>query len=244
MRSPPGSGARQAVVDFNGRHVAAHHSVRRVVRRRVLPLVEVRRRVVRRLVVLGLRRLVVEVRRRLVVLLPVVLRLLDEDFRRRVEERGLSENRCHMVCIQLENFFWADHPMRIEEIHRIRLKRAQTNHETYKQLFDACCDRIRRRAHLPLAPYSMYYQVPPFVWGRPPYKHSHALRYVSEKLRRNGFRVSESTPGTLLVEWTRPSVAPAPSKPKSKPKPAKQPKPNPSSKKLSARLAALRKQLG
>lgn len=127
--------------------------------------------------------------------------------------------------------------MRIEELHKIRLKRARVNHETYKQLFKACCDRIRRRVDMPLAPYSMYYQVPPFVWGRPPYKHSHALRYVSEKLMRNGYEVSEASPGTLWVGWSRPARPTA--KPKKKPPPAAVVKAS----KLSTRLAALRKQL-
>lgn len=128
--------------------------------------------------------------------------------------------------------------MRIEDIHAIRMKRAQVNHETYKQLFRTCCERIRRRVALPKAPQHVHYQVPPFVWGRPPFKHAHALRYVSEKLRRNGFVVSEASPGTLLVEWPRTRQR-APPPPKKKPS---QPSKAPS--KLSARLAALRKQLG
>lgn len=130
--------------------------------------------------------------------------------------------------------------MRIEDIHAIRMKRAQVNHETYKQLFKACCERIRRRVALPKAPQHVHYQVPPFVWGRPPFKHAHALRYVSEKLRRNGFVVSDAaSPGTLVVEWPRARQPP--------PQPAAARKPTPPKKKpskLSARLAALRKQLG
>lgn len=137
--------------------------------------------------------------------------------------------------------------MRLEDVHAIQLRRAQTNHETYKQLFEACCSRIRRRAHLPKAPQHIHYAVPPFVWGRPPFKHSHALRYVSEKLRRNGFDVSESSPGVLLVQWR-----PAASRPTRRPKhgaarsarSAKSKRETPSKAKLSARLAALRKQLG
>lgn len=125
--------------------------------------------------------------------------------------------------------------MRIEDVHAIQLRRAQVNHETYKALFDACCNRIRRRATLPKPPQGMYYTVPPMVWGRPPYKHSHALRYVSEKLRRNGFSVTEASPGVLYVDWSRRPPKPTPSPRKRKPaKPSK----------LSARLAALRKQLG
>lgn len=118
------------------------------------------------------------------------------------------------------------------------MKRAQLNHETYKQLFKACCERIRTRVGMPRAPQHVHYQVPLFVWGRPPFKHSHALRYVSEKLRRNGFTVSEAAPGTLLVQWPR---APPPQPPQARPAKPSKTKPQPS--KLSARLAALRKQL-
>lgn len=129
--------------------------------------------------------------------------------------------------------------MRIEDVHNIRLKRAKTNHETYKQLFAACCERIKRRVSLPNPPTAMVYHVPAFVWGRPPFKHSHAVRYVSDKLRRNGFHVSEAAPGALHVEWTR--APPPPKRTKSRPPPPPPAAPKPS--KLSARLAALRKQL-
>lgn len=135
--------------------------------------------------------------------------------------------------------------MRIQDVHAIQLKRARVNHETYKQLFQGCCDRIRRRATIPGAPRCMHYTVPPFVWGRPPYTHAHAERYVSEKLARNGFRVTHAAPGVLLVDWSlRPPKPPkqappkqAPSKKPKQPRQAKQPK-------LSARLEALRRQLG
>lgn len=142
--------------------------------------------------------------------------------------------------------------MRIEDVHAIQLRRAQVNHETYKGLFEACCKRIRGRVDLPKAPQHIHYAVPAFVWGRPPFKHSHALRYVSEKLRRNGFQVSESAPGVLHVQWPRPRAAAAAAKRATKPKKAKPGATKTAAKtaaaktstKLSARLAALRKQLG
>lgn len=132
--------------------------------------------------------------------------------------------------------------MRIEDVHAIQLQRARVNHETYKGLFEACCSRIRRRALLPKAPQHVHYAVPPFVWGRPPFKHSHALRYVSEKLRRNGFDVAESSPGVLLVQW-KPAAAAAP-RPASRKTRAKKKDAKKAPSKLSARLAALRKHLG
>lgn len=120
--------------------------------------------------------------------------------------------------------------MRVEEVHDIRMKRAQANHRTYKQLFQACCERIRRRAAVPNLPSAMYYQVPAFVWGRPPFTHSHAARYVSEKLRRNGFQVTEPSPGTLHVDWARPR----------KQTKRATPRPDPAKPAMSSRLKALR----
>lgn len=129
--------------------------------------------------------------------------------------------------------------MHVRDIHDMRLKRAEVNHQTYKQLFQACCERIRRRAAMPRAPDAMLFVVPPFVWGRPPFKHAHAIRYVAEKLRRNGFEAEEAQPGTLHVRWGH---APPPRQPPRPPRPARRPK-QPAQPKLSARLAALRRAL-
>ena len=143
--------------------------------------------------------------------------------------------------------------MRIEDVHAIRMKRAQVNHDTYKALFEQCCERIRRRALLPNAPQSMTYQVPPFQWGRPPYKHTHATRYVTEKLRRNGFHVTDQGQGLLCVDWGCPKKAPRPAGALKTAKTAKAAKTaktvktvtfsEPPTGKLSDRLAALRTQL-
>jgi hypothetical protein len=99
--------------------------------------------------------------------------------------------------------------MHVRDIHALRLKRATTNHETYKSIFEACTKRIRVRASLPNAPTAVFFQVPAVVWGRPPYKHAHAVRYVRDKLAVNGFRVTEcDQPGMLVVQWDpRPAEA-------------------------------------
>ena len=127
--------------------------------------------------------------------------------------------------------------MRINEIHEMSMRRAQINHETYKILFNIACERIRRRAALHQGPTSLAFNIPPFVWGRPPYTRLHAVRYVSEKLRRNGFSVRALDEYTILVEWSR---LPTKRKKQSKNRLKRQPeKPE----KLSDKLAALRKLL-
>lgn len=120
--------------------------------------------------------------------------------------------------------------MHIDEVHAIRQKRAATNHQTYKTIFQNACERIRRRVAIPNAPKSMEFQVPPFMWGRPPYEHSHAVRYVAEKLQRNGFRVTRDShrPGVLHIDWATskatskaPKTLKAPKAPKTAPRPAR-----------------------
>ena len=105
--------------------------------------------------------------------------------------------------------------MRVDEIHAMQHERSRVNHETYKNIFRECCDRIRRRASLPGGPRSIQFHVPPLVWGRPPFKHHHAVRYVSEKLRARKFDV-ETHPGvsTLVVSWPPPAAPQTPKTPK------------------------------
>ena len=122
--------------------------------------------------------------------------------------------------------------MRVEEIHAMQQERSRVNHETYKHIFEECCERIRRRASLPGRHRSVEFRVPPMVWGRPPFKHHHAVRYVSEKLRKRKFEV-DAQPGTatLVVSWPPPPP----------PRPAAPKKTQPSKKTLSSRLEALRR---
>ena len=138
----------------------------------------------------------------------------------------------------------------VDEIHAMHRERSGVNHETYKGLFAECCARIKNRAAMRHLPQTVVYKVPPMVWGRPPYKHHHAVRYVSEKLQRNGFEVNDAH-GALSVSW-KPAPAPIRSSKEAKPPtPSTQPKPPTPSKPaktttkrstLSSRLDALRKQ--
>ena len=130
--------------------------------------------------------------------------------------------------------------MRIEDVHAREIARSRINHETYKSIFEQCCQRIRRRVDMRVEPRMMAFHVPPIIWGRPPYTHAHAIRYVTEKLHKKGFKVTPGQHyGTMVVEWSRPP-SPKPSKPARRTATKKSKKDPP----LSSRLAALRKQLG
>ena len=161
--------------------------------------------------------------------------------------RGLEGVRNHMDSLTSQKKIRPQKktPMvRLEDIHAKYHKRAEINHETYKTLFRECSERINRRADMHHLPQTVEYRVPPWVVDRPPYTHDHAVRYVSEKLRRNGFDVFVA-PGstTVVVSWkppTRtPSRPPAARPPAARP-PAARPPAAPKTK-LGAKLEALRR---
>ena len=78
------------------------------------------------------------------------------------------------------------------------LARATMNHETYKMLYLQCVDHIKRK-HEAGCTITLYH-IPEFVFGRPPYTHAHAIRYVAEKLRRGKFDVKVDGP-VLHIDW-------------------------------------------
>lgn len=88
------------------------------------------------------------------------------------------------------------------EARGIRVARASVNHDTYKSLAQMCSEKIKAASGMNAT--RVTWQVPPFVTGRPIYKLTHAVRYVTEKLQRRGFKVSHLTPtGLLLVDWAK-----------------------------------------
>jgi hypothetical protein len=86
----------------------------------------------------------------------------------------------------------------VEELCRPILARATMNHETYKMLYMQCVEHIKRK-HEAGCTITLFH-VPEFVFGRPPFTQSHAIRYVAEKLRRGRFDVKVDGP-VLHVDW-------------------------------------------
>jgi len=88
--------------------------------------------------------------------------------------------------------------LRVDELCKPIIERAAVNHETYKLLYTQCVEHIKRK-HACGCTITLY-QVPDFVLGRPPFTHAHAIRYVSEKLRRGKFDVKVDGP-VLHIDW-------------------------------------------
>jgi hypothetical protein len=79
-------------------------------------------------------------------------------------------------------------------------ERAKQNHETYKMLYKQCVDHIRRRNDM--GSMSTTYFVSEYVLGRPLFTHSHALRYIKDKLERGKFSVEiEPVSKYLVISW-------------------------------------------
>lgn len=89
----------------------------------------------------------------------------------------------------------------VHELSKPNIERAHKNHETYKMLYGTCVQHIKRKHAAECT--TTIYTVPEFVLGRPTYQHTHAVRYVSEKLRRGGFDVHTGENGILTIDWSK-----------------------------------------
>ena len=79
-------------------------------------------------------------------------------------------------------------------------ERVKKNHETYKMLYKQCVDHIRRLNDMGTT--STTYFVSEYVLGRPLFTHSHAIRYIVEKLQRGKFCVEvDPVSKHLVIDW-------------------------------------------
>jgi len=130
-----------------------------------------------------------------------------------------------------------------DEVNGVRARRASVNHETYKVILQRVYDRIRHQAAMNRS--DLAYAVPAIVPGRPVYDATHALRYVTEKLRLGGFEVATDGP-MVYVSWKPARTATATTtthKKPSKPKQHKASAAKPSPGDLSRRLEILKYKL-
>jgi hypothetical protein len=88
--------------------------------------------------------------------------------------------------------------LKLSDLAAKDLERAKRNHDTYKMIYAKVSALITTQHDTGNS--SLLYDVPAFVLGRPMFNHTHAVRYVKEKLLKGGFRV-EQMGCTLHVSW-------------------------------------------
>ena len=89
----------------------------------------------------------------------------------------------------------------VQDLMERRLRRANINHDTYKELYAKCSAKVSKTAEVRGT--STWWFVPPFVPGRPVYTHAHAIRYNVDKLKHGGFKVRDIGGGWLYIDWRR-----------------------------------------
>ena len=97
-----------------------------------------------------------------------------------------------------------DKPVTAHALRQQATRRSNTNHETYRMLYGQVQTALQEHARNHPKVYFLAWKVPPYMYGRPLYRHAHAVRYIAEKLSHAGFKVSPA-PGAadmLIVDWT------------------------------------------
>ena len=86
----------------------------------------------------------------------------------------------------------------VDDLCKPMIARSNMNHETYKMLYTQCIDHIKRKHESGCT--ITIFNVPGFVLGRPTFTHTHAVRYVAEKLCRGKFDVKVDGP-LIYIDW-------------------------------------------
>jgi hypothetical protein len=101
-------------------------------------------------------------------------------------------------------------PVTASELREVRNKLAETNHESYREIYRRLSRGLRETVAANPATTRYVFQVPSFLFGRPLFSHGRAMRYVYEKALRHGFKVDVLPGGLISLDWT---PAPVPKKP-------------------------------
>lgn len=121
----------------------------------------------------------------------------------------------------------------LQDVSCVRLQKAKTNHETYRELWMKCSDNVLTKARQKESFYR--FVIVPLIPGKPLIDVSRAARYIRDKLERRGFQVTvEMRPpvAALHISWEhsqeialkelKKAVAPQPTSPLLPPSNAKQ----------------------
>ena len=96
------------------------------------------------------------------------------------------------------------------------INQLQTRHRDKEKKRLECYEEILRRCHTHICiindrdmDHTMY-QVPSFLWGRPPFNQKSCMAYLIHNLRQNGFHVYHFSPDYLFIAWNEEHESPCP----------------------------------
>lgn len=87
----------------------------------------------------------------------------------------------------------------IHEVNRFMEHKKRESTNTFDMLYEKCNMMLLKYAKN--EKYRFFYEVPEFVLGVPLYKLSDAVKYIMEKLLKNGFLVKYYFPKYLYISW-------------------------------------------
>ena len=87
------------------------------------------------------------------------------------------------------------------DLHTRLLERQMRQSQSYTAVQERCYDRIMRCAQVAPHVKACWYEVPPFILGRPPYDVQRCLSLLIRNLENNGYHVQYFFPRTLYITW-------------------------------------------
>lgn len=87
------------------------------------------------------------------------------------------------------------------DLHARMNERKHRNCDSFRIVQQQCYARISRCAQVAPSHQSIWYEVPAFIVGRPPFDIKRCIELLSGNLRANGYRVTHFPPRLLFITW-------------------------------------------
>lgn len=87
------------------------------------------------------------------------------------------------------------------DLHTRLLERQMRQSQSFTTVQERCYDRIMRCAQVAPHVKACWYEVPPFILGRPPYDVQRCMTLLIRNLENNGYHVQYFFPRTLYITW-------------------------------------------
>ena len=89
----------------------------------------------------------------------------------------------------------------IDELYEKKQQRDLRQVSVFNKILNRVNKRITTTSRMKRDETSIWYQVPPYIFGEPIYDQTDCISYVVTKLAENGFTVKYIHPGTLFISW-------------------------------------------
>lgn len=93
--------------------------------------------------------------------------------------------------------------LNINDLYKEKNLREKNKIEIYSKVLEMCHKKILRAVKIDPYTESYFFIIPRYIYGVPLYKLDECLKFLVEKLTKNGFKLYYTHPNLLIISWKK-----------------------------------------